>query len=85
MGVTALHTLTPTGVHGRAPVGGVGNTRVVYGRNRMSEPDERRIAELAEEPPRVLRGGASAKALKEARKVLEIQARQEADGTPPDE
>ncbi|MFF4802253.1 hypothetical protein ACFY1U_28265 [Streptomyces sp. NPDC001351] len=51
----------------------------------MSEPDERRIAELAKEPPRVLRGGASAKALQEARRMLEIQARQEPDDTPPDE
>ena len=40
----------------------------------MSEPDERRIAALAKKPPRVLRGGASAQALKEARKVLEAQA-----------
>ncbi|MFE3527295.1 hypothetical protein ACFXOD_38210 [Streptomyces sp. NPDC059161] len=40
----------------------------------MSEPDERRIAELAKKPPRILRGGASAKALAEARKVLEVQA-----------
>ncbi|MFF4050423.1 hypothetical protein ACFYZ5_27660 [Streptomyces chartreusis] len=40
----------------------------------MSEPDERRIAELAKKPPRVFRGGASAQALQEARRVLETQA-----------
>ncbi len=40
----------------------------------MSELDERRIAELAKKPPRVIRGGASAQALKEARRVLEAQA-----------
>ncbi|MFE7277235.1 hypothetical protein [Streptomyces sp. NPDC057623] len=40
----------------------------------MSDLDERRIAELAKRPPRVTRGGASAQALKEARRVLEAQA-----------
>lgn len=42
----------------------------------MSEIDERRIAELAKEPPRVLgrRGAASAAAREEARRVLEWQA-----------
>ncbi len=40
----------------------------------MSGPDERRIAELAKKPPQVLRDGASAKALEEARRVLEVQA-----------
>ena len=40
----------------------------------MSEVDERRIAELATKPPRVLRGGATARALEEARKVVEQQA-----------
>ncbi|MBC9725054.1 hypothetical protein [Streptomyces sp. TRM68367] len=49
----------------------------------MSEPDERRIAELAKKPPRVFRGGASAQAVNEARRVLEAQAlisRQQPDG-----
>lgn len=40
----------------------------------MSEVDERRIAELAKEPSRVLRGAAGARARDEARKVLEQQA-----------
>ncbi|MGW7572413.1 hypothetical protein [Streptomyces sp. NPDC054765] len=40
----------------------------------MSEVDERRIAELAKEPPRVLRGVAGPGALVEARKLLEQQA-----------
>ncbi|MFE0255144.1 hypothetical protein [Streptomyces sp. NPDC059010] len=50
----------------------------------MSELDEQRIAELAKRPPRVVRGGASAKALKEVRTVLEVMAmmrREEQDGT----
>jgi hypothetical protein len=53
----------------------------------MTEPDERRIAELAKKPPRVLQTGTSAQALKEALKeacrVLEAEAlmsRQELDG-----
>ena len=40
----------------------------------ISEVDERRIDELTKTPPRVLRDGTSAKALKEARKVLKVQA-----------
>lgn len=40
----------------------------------MSEVDERVIAELAKEPPRVLRGAAGPGALEEARKVLKRQA-----------
>ncbi|MGW3118477.1 hypothetical protein ACWDBW_15300 [Streptomyces sp. NPDC001107] len=54
----------------------------------MSELDERRIAELAKRPPQVLRGGVSAKAVTEARRVLEAQAaigRQDLDGELRDE
>ncbi|AJC58546.1 hypothetical protein GZL_05973 [Streptomyces sp. 769] len=48
--------------------------RAVHGRNHMSEIDERRIAELAERPARVLGGGTEAAARQEARRVLEWQA-----------
>ncbi|NUK32323.1 hypothetical protein HRW12_00730 [Streptomyces lunaelactis] len=40
----------------------------------VSEVDERRIAEWAQKPSQVLRGGAGPAALDEARKVLEWQA-----------
>ncbi|MBY8884753.1 hypothetical protein K7472_07830 [Streptomyces sp. PTM05] len=40
----------------------------------MSEIDERRIAALAKEPPRVLRGGVDEAARGEARKLVECQA-----------
>lgn len=39
----------------------------------MSEVDERRIAEIAKEPPRVLRGVPQA-ALDEARRTVEVMA-----------
>lgn len=40
----------------------------------VPEVDEGRIAEWAQEPPRVLRSGAGPAALDDARKVLEWQA-----------
>lgn len=40
----------------------------------MSEIDERRIAELAKQPPCLLRSGAGVSARQEARKLLEWQA-----------
>lgn len=40
----------------------------------MSEIDERRIAELAKQPPCLLRGGAGVSARQEARRLLEWQA-----------
>ncbi|MGQ4491370.1 hypothetical protein ACN6LM_002979 [Streptomyces sp. SAS_281] len=40
----------------------------------MSEVDERRIAEIAKEAPRVLRGGPSRAAQDEARRTVEAMA-----------
>ncbi len=40
----------------------------------MSEIDERRIAELAKQPPCLFRGGAGVTTRQEARKLLEWQA-----------
>ncbi|MFI9391930.1 hypothetical protein ACIG53_13715 [Streptomyces bauhiniae] len=40
----------------------------------MSEVDEQRIAELAKQPPRVLRGCSGPGARSEARKVVEVMA-----------